>query len=72
MEPDDVLATLRERAEQLEATAGKLRDGLAAATATASSPDGAVTVTLSPPARCRTSPSPPRSPATSRRRWARS
>jgi len=48
LEPEDVLRTLREKAGQLEADAGRLREELTAATATASSPDSAVTVTLSP------------------------
>jgi DNA-binding protein YbaB len=48
MDHDAVLRTLRERAEGIEARAEQLRAGLEAASATASSPDGAVTVTLSP------------------------
>ncbi|HEY7596261.1 MAG TPA: YbaB/EbfC family nucleoid-associated protein [Actinophytocola sp.] len=48
MDHDEVLRTLREQASGIEARAERLRAGLAAASATASSPDGAVTVTLSP------------------------
>jgi DNA-binding protein YbaB len=48
MDHDAVLHTLRERAADVEARAQRLSEGFAAATATASSPDGAVTVTLSP------------------------
>ncbi|OLF16743.1 YbaB/EbfC family nucleoid-associated protein [Actinophytocola xanthii] len=48
MEPEAMLRTLREEAERLEAKATELRENLAAASATATSPDGAVTVTLSP------------------------
>jgi len=48
MEPDAMLRSLREEAERLESRANQLRDDLAAAGATATSPDGAVTVTLSP------------------------
>jgi DNA-binding protein YbaB len=48
MDHDAVLRTLRERAEGIEARAEQLRAGLEAASASASSPDGAVTVTLSP------------------------
>ena len=48
MDHDAVLRTLRERAEGIEARAEQLRAGLESASASASSPDGAVTVTLSP------------------------
>lgn len=48
LDPDSVLRQLREQAADLETKATQLRSELAAATATASSPDGAVTVTLSP------------------------
>jgi DNA-binding protein YbaB len=48
MEPEAMLRTLREEAERLEARANQLRNDLSDATATATSPDGAVTVTLSP------------------------
>jgi DNA-binding protein YbaB len=48
MDHDDVLRTLRERAADVEERARRMSAGFAAATATASSPDGAVTVTLSP------------------------
>ena len=48
LDPDSVLAELRQQAEDLEAKATQLRTDLANATATATSPDGAVTVTLSP------------------------
>ncbi len=48
MDHEAVLRTLRERAEGVEARARELRAGLEAASASASSPDGAVTVTLSP------------------------
>jgi len=43
-----MLRELREQAADLETKATQLRDDLAAASATATSPDGAVTVTLSP------------------------
>jgi DNA-binding protein YbaB len=48
MDPDTMLRQLREQAETLETRATQLRTELAAASATATSPDGAVTVTLSP------------------------
>lgn len=48
MDHDAVLRTLRERAADVEERARQLGAGFAAATSTASSPDGAVTVTLSP------------------------
>jgi DNA-binding protein YbaB len=48
MEPEAMLRMLREKAGQLEADAGRIRAELTAASATASSPDGAVTVTLAP------------------------
>ncbi|HEY0449745.1 YbaB/EbfC family nucleoid-associated protein [Actinophytocola sp.] len=48
MEPESMLQTLRQQADGLAAKAGRLREEITAATATASSADGAVTVTLSP------------------------
>lgn len=47
-DPDTALRELRKQAEALETKATQLRTQLAKATATATSPDGAVTVTLSP------------------------
>jgi DNA-binding protein YbaB len=47
-DPESMLRELREQAAELETRATRLRDDLAAASATATSPDGAVTVTLSP------------------------
>lgn len=48
MDHDAVLRALQEKAQGIEARARELRAGLERAGATASSPDGAVTVTLSP------------------------
>lgn len=48
MDPDMMLRELRQQAEELESKSNQLRSELANASATASSPDGAVTVTLSP------------------------
>lgn len=48
MDPDAMLRELRQQADDLETKSNQLRDELAAASATVSSPDGAVTVTLSP------------------------
>jgi len=48
LDPDTVLRQLQQQADDLESKATRLRTELAKATATASSPDGAVTVTLSP------------------------
>src|SRR3954452_7642806 len=48
MDHDAVMRMLRERAADVEERARRMSAGFAAATATASSPDGAVTVTLSP------------------------
>ncbi|HEX6351678.1 YbaB/EbfC family nucleoid-associated protein [Actinophytocola sp.] len=48
LDPDTMLRQLREQAEALESKATQLRAELAAAAATATSADGAVTVTLSP------------------------
>jgi DNA-binding protein YbaB len=48
MDHDAVLRALKEKAQGMEARAEELRAGLERASATASSPDGAVTVTLSP------------------------
>lgn len=48
MDPEAMLLTLKQEAEQLETKARQLQDELTDATATVSSPDGAVTVTLSP------------------------
>jgi DNA-binding protein YbaB len=48
LDPDSMLRELQQQAEELEAKATQLRSELAAASATATSPDGAVTVTLSP------------------------
>jgi DNA-binding protein YbaB len=47
-DPDSMLRELRQQAEDLETKATQLRTELANASATATSPDGAVTVTLSP------------------------
>jgi DNA-binding protein YbaB len=48
LDPDTVLRQLQQQADDLEAKATQLRSELDNTTATASSPDGAVTVTLSP------------------------
>ena len=48
LDPDSVLRQLRQQAEDLETKAAQLRTELTNASATATSPDGAVTVTLSP------------------------
>jgi DNA-binding protein YbaB len=48
MDPDTMLRTLKQEADQMEAKARRLQEDLAAATTTVTSPDGAVTVTLSP------------------------
>ncbi len=48
LDPDAVLEQLRKQAEDLETKAAQLRTELNNATATATSQDGAVTVTLSP------------------------
>lgn len=48
LDPDTVLEQLRQQAADLETKAAQLRTELNNATATATSPDGAVTVTLSP------------------------
>lgn len=48
MDPEDMLRMLREKAQQLETDAARIREELSAASASASSPDGTVTVTLSP------------------------
>jgi DNA-binding protein YbaB len=48
LDPDSVLRELQQEANNLENTAAQLRTELAQACATATSPDGAVTVTLSP------------------------
>lgn len=48
LDPDTALRELRQQADALESKATRLRTELAAASATATSPDGAVTVTLSP------------------------
>ncbi|GAB1513852.1 YbaB/EbfC family nucleoid-associated protein [Actinophytocola sp. KF-1] len=48
LDPDTVLEQLRKQAEDLETKAARLRTELNNATATTVSPDGAVTVTLSP------------------------
>lgn len=48
LDPDTVLEQLRQQAADLETKAAQLRTELNKATATATSPDGAVTVTLSP------------------------
>lgn len=48
LDPDSVLRQLRQQAADLEDKAARLRTELTNATATATSPDGAVTVTLSP------------------------
>lgn len=48
LDPDTMLRELRAQAADLENKATRLRSELAAASGTATSPDGAVTVTLSP------------------------
>jgi DNA-binding protein YbaB len=48
LDPDTVLEQLREQAADLETKAARLRTEMDNATATVTSPDGAVTVTLSP------------------------
>lgn len=48
MDPETMLRTLKQEADRMEAKARRLQEDLAAATATVTSPDGAVTVTLSP------------------------
>ena len=48
LDPDTMLRELRRQADDLENKATQLRSELATATATATSPDGAVTVTLAP------------------------
>jgi DNA-binding protein YbaB len=48
LDPDAMLAELRQQAADLETKASQLRTELDNTTATATSPDGAVTVTLSP------------------------
>lgn len=48
LDPDAMLAELRQQAADLETKATQLRTELDKTTATATSPDGAVTVTLSP------------------------
>lgn len=48
LDPDAMLRELQQQADDLEHKASSLRTELATATATATSPDGAVTVTLSP------------------------
>lgn len=48
LDPDSVLRQLQQQAEELETKAAQLRTELTNACATATSPDGAVTVTLSP------------------------
>lgn len=48
LDPDSMLRELRQQAADLETKATRLRTELANASATATSPDGAVTVTLSP------------------------
>jgi DNA-binding protein YbaB len=48
MDHDAMLRALREKTQGIEARVQELRAGLESASATASSPDGAVTVTLSP------------------------
>lgn len=48
LDPDSVLRELQQQVENLETKAAELRTELANASATATSPDGAVTVTLSP------------------------
>lgn len=48
LDPDSVLRQLQQQAEDLENKAAHLRTELTSAAATATSPDGAVTVTLSP------------------------
>lgn len=47
LDPDSVLRQLRAQAADLETKATRLRDELAGTTASASSPDGAVAVTVS-------------------------
>lgn len=48
MDPDTMLRTLKQEAEQMEVKARQLQQEMAAATVTTTSPDGAVTVTVSP------------------------
>lgn len=48
LDPDAVLRQLQQQAEDLETKAAQLRTELTNAGATATSPDGAVTVTMSP------------------------
>jgi len=48
LDPDSVLRQLQQQAEDLETKAAHLRTELTNASATATSPDGAVTVSLSP------------------------
>ncbi|MFC4858177.1 YbaB/EbfC family nucleoid-associated protein [Actinophytocola glycyrrhizae] len=48
LDPDSVLRQLQQQAEDLETKAAQLRTELSNASATATSPDGAVTVTLAP------------------------
>jgi DNA-binding protein YbaB len=48
LDPDSVLRQLQQQAADLENKAARLRTELTNASATATSPDGAVTVTLSP------------------------
>lgn len=48
LDPDTVLRDLQRQAEDLETKAARLRTELANASATVTSPDGAVTVALSP------------------------
>ncbi|MFL6127138.1 YbaB/EbfC family nucleoid-associated protein [Actinophytocola sp.] len=48
LDPDAMLRELRQQAADLETKATQLQTDLASASATATSPDGAVTVTLSP------------------------
>ena len=48
LDPDSVLRQLQQQAEDLETKASQLRSELATTSATVTSPDGAVTVTLSP------------------------
>ena len=48
MDPDTMLRTLKQESEQMEVKARQLQQEMAAATVTTTSPDGAVTVTVSP------------------------
>jgi DNA-binding protein YbaB len=48
LDPEAVLRQLQAQADDLESKAAQLRTELATVTASASSPDGAVTVTLAP------------------------